>query len=175
MLVLLVERVELAEAVKLLYKELMETRNILDYLGNVIGTLSLPDSTSEETWQLILANYAVAPDNSAAESYKMFNIEQRKAFCDKLLSDFKLRNINDGINAIQGMHMHHRMRALEVSFYGNNFSIDVMNLAISGDIELACLALIYCTPDDMSDSKHWMSSARRDWLVGQMKAFLGWS
>ena len=37
----------------------MATRNILDYLGNVIGTLTLPDETSEDQWTQQLAPYAV--------------------------------------------------------------------------------------------------------------------
>lgn len=37
------------------------TRDILDYQGNVIGELSLPDDTSEAVWTAKLAPYAVAP------------------------------------------------------------------------------------------------------------------
>lgn len=35
----------------------METRNILDSLANIIGSLSLPEGTSEEQWTQALANY----------------------------------------------------------------------------------------------------------------------
>lgn len=37
----------------------MSTRNILDSLGNVIGTLTLDDSTTESQWSQALAPYAV--------------------------------------------------------------------------------------------------------------------
>lgn len=33
----------------------METRNILDWQGNVIGTLELPIDTPEEVWEAQLA------------------------------------------------------------------------------------------------------------------------
>lgn len=36
-------------------------RNILDYLGNVIGELELPDDTAENVWQEKLARYAQPP------------------------------------------------------------------------------------------------------------------
>jgi hypothetical protein len=39
----------------------METRNILDYQGNVIGQLSLPSGTSESIWSAALAPYAMPP------------------------------------------------------------------------------------------------------------------
>ena len=42
----------------------MTTRNIVDYLGNVVGTLELPDGTSEDTWTNKLAPYAKAPSVS---------------------------------------------------------------------------------------------------------------
>ena len=39
----------------------METRNILNYLGQVVGQLSLPEGTSEATWAERLAPYAIPP------------------------------------------------------------------------------------------------------------------
>jgi len=39
----------------------MAKRNILNYLGDVIGELELPDGTSEEVWAAKLAVYATAP------------------------------------------------------------------------------------------------------------------
>lgn len=39
----------------------MATKNILDYLGQVVGTLTLPDSTTDDQWAAALAPYAQAP------------------------------------------------------------------------------------------------------------------
>ena len=39
----------------------METRNILNYNGDVVGQLSLPIGTAEEVWQEKLAPYAAPP------------------------------------------------------------------------------------------------------------------
>lgn len=38
----------------------MTTRNILDSLGNIIGQLTLDDSTTEDQWALALAPYALS-------------------------------------------------------------------------------------------------------------------
>lgn len=35
----------------------MKTRNILDTFGNIIGTLTLPDCTTEEQWNIALSSY----------------------------------------------------------------------------------------------------------------------
>lgn len=42
----------------------METRNILDWQGNVIGVMSLPNWTSEAVWQSKLAPYAKPPETA---------------------------------------------------------------------------------------------------------------
>lgn len=41
----------------------MSKRDILNYLGQKIGELELPEGTSEEVWQQKLAMYAMPPQN----------------------------------------------------------------------------------------------------------------
>ncbi|HNC40329.1 MAG TPA: hypothetical protein PK522_00945 [Nitrosomonas sp.] len=152
----------------------MITRDILDYNGDVIGSMDFPDGTSDEYISSVLSQYAVEPivDN---DSYLKFSIIERKKFADELLERFKLRNINEGINALQGMWMHHRLRAYPVSFGGMNFTIDIMNLAISGDLEIACLCLLYGDTDDGTETYHWLTSDRKAYLINELKSFLGWN
>lgn len=116
-----------------------------------------------------------APDPSIALSFNLkLNIKARKDFADQLLEDFKFKNINEGINALQGLYMHSRMRELPITFMGLSMKVDILNMAVSGDLEVAALALLYCTPDDMSQPYHWFSVARRDYLVFKLKEYLGW-
>ena len=152
-------------------------RDIKNYLDEVIGQLEKPDETTEEEWAAALAPYAVAPPTPEQIAVLRIDItiEQRKIYADDLMSRFKRRNISDGINGYQGLWMHHRMRALDITFMGKAFTIDVLNLAISGDIEIAALTLMNATPDDMSEAFHWLSADRINWLVGDMKTFLGWA
>jgi hypothetical protein len=49
-----------------------------------------------------------------------------------------------------------------------------MNMGLSGDIETACLTLMSGQPDDMTQPYHWMNQERINFLVTEMKAFLGW-
>lgn len=39
----------------------METRDILNYLGEVIGTMEKPEGTSETEWEAALACYSQPP------------------------------------------------------------------------------------------------------------------
>lgn len=155
----------------------MTTRDVYNYFGVKVGSLTLPVTTTEEEWAEKLAPYA-APPMSPAEvqaSYVRYSIKERKAYADDLIERLKARNISQGINALQGMWMHHRMRANEITFMGLPVTIDLMNLVISGDIEIACLTLMYTTPDDMTMPYHWWNADRINWLIADMKAYLGWS
>jgi hypothetical protein len=151
----------------------MATRNILDYQGNVIGTMTLPDSTTDSQWALILAPYAITPTQVQANAISM-SISVRKAYCDDLMDRFKKQNILAGINGSQGLWMHHRLRAMAVTAFGVDYVIDIVNMIVSGDVELGCIALQYSVPDDMSQSYHWLSATRINWLIADLKNFLGW-
>lgn len=153
----------------------MINRDILDYQGAVIGSLDFPDGTSEDVISKTLAPYAAPPAAIDPDSYKKYSITERKKFAEQLLEKFKLRNINDGINAVQGLWMHHNLRAYPVHFSGMDFTIDVMNLAISGDIEIACISLMYGYTDDGSQPYHWLTAERKSYLISELKTFLGWT
>lgn len=152
-------------------------RDILNYLGQKIGEMELPDSTTEQEWSAKLAPYAVAPVSAEeqAQLYIKKSIKQRKEYAEDLIERFKALNLNANINALQALWLQHRMRKLDITVGGVPFSIDILNLCISGDVEVACIALQYATPDDMSLPYHWFSEEKRQWLIADMKQFLGWS
>lgn len=141
--------------------------------GIKIGEVNFPDGTSESEISERMASYQ--PPSVDPDSYKKFSIKQRKEYADELLERFKLKNINEGINALQGMWMHHKLRDYTVNFMGITFHIDIMNLAISGDLEIACISLLYGETDDMSLPYHWLSASRKAWLITELKSFLGWA
>lgn len=147
-------------------------RDILNHLGQKVGEIELPDGTSEEAWQSKLAAYAVPP---VAIDILKETIEQRRHYAEDLIQRFKYKNITEGINALQAMYMHHKMRALPVSFYSVPMTLDILNMVVSGDIEVACLSLMNCTADDGSMPFHWLNQERVNWLVADMKSYLGWA
>ena len=151
-------------------------RDILNHLGEVVGELELPDDTAEEVWSERLDIYRVPPPSIEAIMDRALNasIKDRKEWADGMLERFKKRNILLGINGAQALWLHHRMRALEINFMGIPMTQDILNMAVSGDIETACLSLLYSTLDDGSMPYHWYNEATRNWLVSEMKSYLGW-
>ena len=168
-----VERAELATPH---YKEIM-IRDILNRLDEKIGELELPDDTTEEVWEKELAPYKVAPptDQEIADSRLQYTIEQRITWAKEMLQRFKKRNVSLGINGMQALWLHHRMRALEITFNGVPMVEDIINMSAAGDIETSCLAIIYSTPDDGSQPYHWYTQSTKDWLISEMKSYLGWA
>ena len=153
----------------------MPTRKIIDYAGNEIGDLTLPSSTAESEWQERLASYVISPEQALNNSIA-FNISERRRFADSLIESFKKENITAGINISQALHMHDLLRRVAVNFSGEVFELDLMNLVMSGDLEVAAIGLMYMTNlDDGSQLNHWFTAGRRDWVVGQIKSYLGWS
>lgn len=157
----------------------MSKRDFLDYLGNKIGELEEPVGItwSEETWAEKLAPFAKAPESNDQIIHKILEatIKQRKEYADDLIERFKNFNMTSGINILQALWLQHRMRALSITVYGVNFTVDIMNLVVSGDVEVACVALQYAQVDDMSLPYHFFNDARRNWLVADMKSYLGWA
>ena len=152
----------------------MQTRNILDFSGNIIGTLELPDGTPESVWQEKLNAFKVDPAVIASRRLSA-SVKERKSFAENMLEEFKVLNMSAGINASQGFELQELMAEYKFNFAGKDRQIDIMNLAVSGDIELACLALIYGPTHDMSLPEHWLSAERKSWLILKMKQYLGWA
>lgn len=73
----------------------METRNILNYLGDVIGQLELPDGTSEEIWAEKLAVYAVAPATPIIADVTPRQIRQAL-----ILSGVSISQIDDALESL---------------------------------------------------------------------------
>lgn len=117
----------------------------------------------------------LVPPYDLAEYQLNYTIATRKEYSEKLLDRFKSRNLSDGINALQALWLHHRVRALSINVAGLPMIIDLLNMAISGDVEMACITLQYTTPDDMSMPYHWLNQERLNFLINDMKSFLGWA
>jgi hypothetical protein len=75
----------------------METREILNYLGEIIGELSLPEGTTEEQWEAALAPYSAAPIIPTMQQIVEKKITDAKEFGDKLLNEFATENVLMGI------------------------------------------------------------------------------
>ena len=153
-------------------------RPIIDYLGNQIGTLNLPEGTPERVWAEKLDEYKQPlPDQIALA--RNYLIKDRKAFADQMMQRFKDRNMVEGINITQALWLHHRTRQWHVTlppqFGGFEYTVDILNMAVSGDLETAYFAIRFGEPDDMSEPYHCIDQDMIDWLKNELKNYLGFN
>ena len=71
------------------------TRDILNYLGEVIGQLDLPDDTPEEIWEEKLAKYAAPP--AAKQIPDVTPRQMRQAL---ILSGITMEQISTALNSL---------------------------------------------------------------------------
>lgn len=102
----------------------------------------------------------------------------KREFGTNLMLAFKQKNLQEGIEWYQSVHLHSRLRAWDVvmpeALGGGVETVDLLNMILSGDIESACLSAMFGIPDPMTGPRDWASQERIDWCVAQMKNFLGW-
>lgn len=133
-------------------------------------------------WEEYLSNPQYRSDNEA-----------RKKFGSDLMLAFKQKNISEGMNWMQAVHLHDRVKNWTVTyptaeqfpnpayapyaaaFAGRTKSIDVFNMMAGGDIETCCLSVMFGQNDDMTLPEHWITEEKRQWLITQMSIWLGWA
>jgi hypothetical protein len=154
------------------------TRDILNYLGEVVGQLELPDGTSEEVWAEKLAPYARSPEDQTQIKINWL-IKDRKQFAEEMMERFKNRNINGGMSVVKALWLHHRMRAWDVTLPpamgGFTYVVDILNMAVSGDLETAYFALRYGNLDAMDQPYHCIDQTTVDWLKNELSNYLGFN
>lgn len=157
----------------------METRNILDYQGNVVGQMSLPDGTSEEIWQKKLATYSAAPSNPLEEMLT-FQVMKGKEAADRIMDKIKKHNLSLFISSgltndqilLKSCWVHHRLRAIPITVGGISMTEDLLNMCISGDIETAYLVSLQITEDSMTEPHHYFSAQNIAFIQECIKAEL---
>jgi len=93
------------------------------------------------------------------------NVSSGRLAAERVIEKFKKNNLARFIAAgmpqelslMKSMWMHHRMRAITFTTGGVEFTIDLLNLCISGDLSTAAFILSQVAPDDMSQPYHFLS------------------
>jgi len=67
----------------------VETRDILNYLGAVVGQLTLPSDTSEEAWATALAPYALPP--LTAQQLYILRVEAQQKKAPSVISQIRYK------------------------------------------------------------------------------------
>lgn len=109
--------------------------------------------------------------------YVQNTVVANKAWADDCMQRFKQKNLLEGLSTMdQAAWVHHRMRKVDYTLAEDStvVHIDLMNLIVSGDIELAYFVMGQMAPDDMSKPYHWWTQARIDWVMNEIATYLGW-
>jgi hypothetical protein len=132
-------------------------------------------------WEQYLSNQGYKADNSA-----------RQEFGENLMLAFKQKNISEGMQWFQAIHLHARVKDLIVTYPtpaqfphpsyaevgaiigGQTKNVDAFNMIKGGDIETAYFSLLFAQNDPMTSPEHWITEERRQWLLEQMRVWLGW-
>lgn len=75
----------------------METRDVVDYQGNVLGQLSMPEGTSEEAWAHALSPYAKPPVVPTLAQVISSKLQSASDFGAQIIFDAKVGNVAQGI------------------------------------------------------------------------------
>jgi hypothetical protein len=109
-----------------------------------------------------------------------------REFSNCLMSFFKTSNqIESSINALQAVWVHHKLRAIPLTqlvipgadpiVLPETWSIDLMNLIISGDMEVAFIVLNSMQVDDMTMPWHFLNAQNVGILKLAIAQYLGWA
>jgi len=83
----------------------MESRNIINHLNQVVGQMQMPDGTSEEQWQAILAPYTIAPKQLTIQEIVLNKLAQYEITAEQLIRELKRDNTLAGITVQQSDQM----------------------------------------------------------------------
>jgi hypothetical protein len=162
----------------------METRNILNYQGQVIGEMQKANGTSEEAWAAALAPYAAAPlsQQQLLSAVLDRTVSQGRAAAEKIIETIKKDNLASFIEQGKSntemldisLWINHRLRALPCQVSnGDAIICDLINFCFSGDLESAYMSVAQMVPDDMSKSYHYFTQAKIDQIKALLAQYIG--
>lgn len=157
-------------------KQVSESLSVSGYAGLVQegGEIKiLGESMDENALDAVILNHV--PDFT--KIFILKTVHENKEFADDMMQRLKVRNLSEGLASIdQAAWVHHRLRKTDytLSDGATVVQIDVLNLVISGDIETAENVLSQLAPDNMTESYHWWTQARIDWVRNEIRTYLGW-
>jgi hypothetical protein len=106
------------------------------------------------------------------ERNQMADDNSARQFAQELRAKMKSESRAAGVTPSQALWNHHRLRELSVvipsgagnifpavtALEGQTLKIDLFNILVSGDLEIAYIALAFAVPDSMEAPYHWLSS-----------------
>ena len=159
-----------------LHDEIEVSGTVTDFIGvnsDGANVTVLGEAMNESDLDVVIA--AHTPDYT--KIFVSNTVQENKIFADQMMQKMKEKNLLEGLSSIdQAAWVHHRLRKVDYTLSDETtvVQIDVLNLVVSGDIETAEAVLGQMTADDMSETYHWWTQSRIDWIRNEIRAYLGW-
>lgn len=94
-------------------------------------------------------------------------------FSQSLLKQWMRRNTLEGMNIKQSLWVFARFEKFTIEINGNDEHVDLFKMFASGAIPTLYYCLLQVQPDDMSETYHWLTEARINWVKSKLEEFLG--
>ena len=94
-------------------------------------------------------------------------------FSQTLLRDWMLQNTLEGMTIINSCWVFARFENLTLQFPFGSHKVDLFKMFNAGAIPTLYYCLLKVQPDDMTESYHWVTQARLDWVKTRIASHLG--
>lgn len=101
--------------------------------------------------------------------------EQESAivFSHKLLRDWMRKNTIEGMTIEQSLWVFSRFEDFTIEINGTNKKVDLFKMFQSGALPTLYYCLLKIEPDPMTESFHWITQPRIDWVKNEIATWLG--
>lgn len=127
-------------------------RDILNYLGEVVGQLELPDDTPEEVWAEKLSSYAQPP--TSVEVLTIQSVLDAMDFGKLIIAEFGARNVLAGATPEQMLLCAQKLQAVQA-------------LLLAGAVTPALYLMELIEPDAL------ISEEIKQEFIAKLKSYLG--
>lgn len=94
-------------------------------------------------------------------------------FSHKLLRDWMRRNTVEGMTIQQSLWVFSRFEEFAIEINGVSKKVDMFKMFQSGALPTLYYCLLKIQPDPMTESFHWVTQSRIDWVKNEISAWLG--
>jgi hypothetical protein len=94
-------------------------------------------------------------------------------FTNKLLRDWMRKNTIEGMNIAQSLWIFSRFEEYTIQIAGQTKTVDLFKMFASGAIPTLYYCLLKVQPDPMTESYHWLTQERLDWVKNEVENWLG--
>jgi hypothetical protein len=94
-------------------------------------------------------------------------------FSRQLLHDWMRKNKLEGMSINQSLWVFSRFEEFEINAVFGAKHVDIFKMFYSGAIPTVYYCILRVAPDPMTESYHWLTQARLDWVKGKLEEYLG--